>query len=694
MPRRRVPLARTSLLHPLLRPAAVGLALCLGLVPAFALGDTDLEPSPAQGAASKQLARDLERGHYLGLPLDDTLSERLFDRYLEFLDPSRMFLLAADVEAFGAWRERLDDALRGGDLTPAFDLFNVFHERQLEVTGQIVGQLSSPDGLADLPLGPEQRLQLDRSHEPWPADEAERTDLWARRLASQLLDLQLAGRSDEEARGLLLERYTDMQRRIDQTKAEDVFQLFMNALTSAYDPHTQYLVPRAAENFDMQMSLSLEGIGALLRPDGEYARVERIIPAGPAEKNGELQAGDRILGVGQGTLGEVVDVVGWRLDDVVALVRGPRGSIVTLQVRAADAPESAAPRQIVITRDEVKLEEQAARKEVVELPREDGPLSLGVVELPSFYSDMEAATRGDADYKSSTRDVAQLLGELEAQGVQGVLLDLRGNGGGSLTEAHELAGLLLGQVPAVQVRDAEGRVQLLEGSGEAAWTGPLVVLVDRLSASASEIVTAAVQDYRRGVVIGERTFGKGTVQAVKRAADGRLIVTIAKFYRVSGDSTQHAGVTPDLELPALYDPTEVGESALENPLPWDHIAAVSGHRRPPPDTSLEELLPELRRRHETRSAHDHDLIRLRQEVALLQEAREETSVSLDLETRRAEQAAYEARREEIAAAWRQAKGLSAGEESERAERVDGARQEALAVLADLVELRRAASQVR
>jgi carboxyl-terminal processing protease len=657
----------------------------------------EFEPTEGQSKATLYLARQLERNHYLRLAVDDELSERVFDRYLDFIDPARAYLLASDVASFEPWRDELDDRLLRGDLGPGFEIFNRYFERQL-VRMQDVLELLEED-LEELPFGPDQTLDFDRTEVPWATTTEELDEFWMKRLASQIISLELAGQTREEARETLLERQRDRLHRAGQVHGQDVFQLFMSALTASYDPHTQYMVPRRAENFDMRMSLSLEGIGALLRPDPEYAWVERLIPAGPAERGGELQAGDRIVAVAQGKDGEFVDIQGWRLDDSVQLIRGPRDSIVRLSVLQADAPESAPPQTIVITRDEVKLEDQAATSEIIDVPGADGStLRMGIVDLPTFYEDMQAFQRGEQDYKSSTRDVAHLLMELKEEAVDGVILDLRGNGGGSLHEAYELSGLFLERRPVVQVRRGDGQLQLYKGAGRPVWTGPLLVLVDRLSASASEIFAAAVQDHGRGPIVGQRTFGKGTVQAVQPSADGRLLVTIAKFYRVTGESTQHAGVTPDISFPELYDPDEVGESAMEEALPWDQIAAVrSLQKGNAPATWLPPLLPEFRTRHEQRIASDPDFILLQRELVLRREARAETTVSLNLETRREEQERDNADREQILADWRLAKGHAVEPESDSAEdgdpprppsRMDAWLLEAQHILADLVELRR------
>ena len=682
----------TPLPAPISRPCLAGLMLVGSLLLLTALpspleepGDEAVvqvfAPNETQSDSARDLVRRLERVHYLGLPADDTLSEHVFDNYIDFLDTARSVLLASDYEEFLPWRTTLDNALLEGDLDPAFAMFNRYHSRQIERLAWAVELLKGD--LDELPFGSDEELELDRETAPWAQSQEELDTFWRKRLASQIISLQLAGSTLEEAQQKLLERQQEQLRRASQYHERDVFQFFMTALTDAYDPHTRYMVPRLADNFDMAMSLSFEGIGALLRPDGEFALIERIIPGGPAEHDGRLQAGDRILGVAQGKEGPMVDIVGWRLDDAVQLIRGEGGSSVRLSIRPADAPDGAPPKLIELVRDRVKLEDQSASsslyavnesEEVTRLDDEnsegdsdekpltteavvgDLALQIGVVDLPTFYIDTEAANQGDPNFKSSTRDVRRLLEQMTEDGVDGVILDLRGNGGGSLTEAHELAGLLLGSKSVVQVRDAEGRVQVLRGSGKPAWTGPLVILVDRLSASASEIVAAAVQDHRRGLVLGEGTFGKGTVQAVTRAGTGRLLVTVAKFYRITGESTQHAGVTPDINLPPTYDPEEIGESAMDGALEWDVIDSLKLPNRPGESSLIPSSVGDLRARSLARAETDPDLGGLMRELELLREVRADTTLSLDLETRRAEQDAYEARRRENLSKWREAKG--------------------------------------
>ena len=674
-------------LRPLVGPALSLLALVLAALPAAAADDlAPLEPSKDQAVISGRILNRLSRGHYRQQAFDDAFSEHLFERYLEALDPGRLFLLAGDVAEFKAWEHELDDALLDGDLEPVYAIFNRNRERRLERLDTLLAALD--ERLDGLSFDGDQELEIDRSKAPWPADQAQAEALWQLRFENDVLGLRLADRDTDQIRDALRRRYENQRHRLAQVDADDVFRIWMNVVTQSYDPHTEFFPPRDAENFDIAMSLSLEGIGALLGSDGEYCKVERIIPGGPADRDGRLQPADRIIGVAQGTehdAGELVDVVGWRNDEIVELIRGPKDTTVCLQVLPAEQGDAATPRVIEILRDKVKLEEQSARSRVVEIVREDGPWRVGVIDLPTFYIDFEAARSGDPDYKSATRDVAKLVEELQTEGVQGLVMDLRGNGGGSLREAQELTGLFLGGGPVVQIRGGDGRVELAGApNGPPLWDGPLVVLVDRLSASASEIFAAAVQDTGRGVIVGSNTFGKGTVQGLVPLEDGQLKITQAMFYRLSGDSTQGQGVAPDVRFPSLYDADEIGESSLPDTLPWERIPAAHVKKAGAPST----LAGRLQSLHESREAGDPELTALNEQLAYGNSMRARETVSLNEAQRRAEADAIDARLLEI----ENAKRLALGEEPvaslDQVERdrdaIDPYAREAAQVLVDFV----------
>lgn len=565
----------------------------------------DLLPSPAHGAVGRSVVDQLTRNHYVRRQLDDNVSSQTLDKYLEFLDGSRSYFVAADIAEFEAWRNRLDDALRAGDLKPAFTMFNRFQKRRAERLEHQLGLLAA--GLDKLDFSRDENLVIDREEAPWARNTAELDELWRKTLKATVLGYRLRkdAKSLPEIQELLTKRYRNQVSRAGQTTSEDAFQLFINAFAATFDPHTQYLSPRTYENFNINMSLQLEGIGAVLRTDEDYTTVVSLVPAGPADKAGNLRPGDRIVGVGQAQT-NVVDVVGWRLDDVVELIRGPRDTVVRLEVLPA---KSETPRTLEIRRDTVKLEEQSAQKRVIDITDAKGmQRRIGVIEVPTFYADFQAAQMGKSDYTSTTRDVARLIDELEGEGVHGLIVDLRNNSGGSLEEASTLTGLFIESGPTVQIKAQNDRRNILRDDDRSvAWEGPMAVLVNRLSASASEIFAGAIQDYGRGLVLGSRTFGKGTVQSLVRLEQGQLKITQAKFYRVSGQSTQHAGVTPDIGFPDRVDPELVGESALDDALPADRIDAAPFRRL----LKSEGFVTGIAERHDARTERDPEFIYLR-----------------------------------------------------------------------------------
>ncbi|MFZ8931623.1 MAG: S41 family peptidase, partial [Pseudomonadales bacterium] len=515
--------------NPLLRPLTAALLALSFTAGAQALGPEEgpvapLSPEAEHPETALAVLEQLARHHYVRRAIDDTLSSDTLDHYLDALDPQRAYFLEGDIAQFERYRYTLDDALRRGDLTPAFEIFNRYQtaaESQLESLLRLL-----EGGIETLDFSKEEYLAMDRSEEPFLASADAREDLWRRRLKASVLSLKLADKADEEIGPLLEKRYRNRLHRLKQTTAEDAFQLFMNALAASYDPHTQYFSPRTSENFNIQMSLSLEGIGAVLRVEDEYTTIASLVPAGPAEKSKQIKPSDRISAVAQGEDGEFVDVVGWRLDDVVDLIRGPAGTTVRLEVLPPDSEAGAPPRVLSLVREAVKLEEQSAQSEILEVPRGQDTYRIGVIDIPTFYIDFKALQQGDPEYKSTTRDVQRLIEGLRCEAVEasdaedeapcepvdGIVIDLRNNGGGSLQEANALTGLFIEAGPTVQIRSASGRVDLFnDEDGQVAWEGPLAVLVNRLSASASEIFAGAIQDYQRGLVLGGQTFGKGTV---------------------------------------------------------------------------------------------------------------------------------------------------------------------------------------
>src|SRR5690606_10177589 len=572
--RYHLPLRRISMKRSL---ASTALALVLGLsaLPLAAKTTTAtswdyLQPDRDQVIASLNVVELLRRHHYNKPPLNDERSIQIYDNYLKLLDPSRSYFTAADISEFNQWRTRFDDLLKSGDLEPGFTIYRRHLTRLEERLNFALAELGK--GVDKIDFSIDEDLQVDREKAPWAKDRAELDDLWRKRVKDEVLRLKIAGKETKDIQELLTKRYKNQLTRLKQTRGEDVFQAYINAFATTYDPHTTYLSPDNAENFDINMSLSLEGIGAVLQSDNEHVKVVRLVPAGPAEKSKQIAPADKIVGVAQGN-DEMVDVIGWRLDEVVKLIRGPKGSTVRLEVIPASNPPSDQTSKVVtITREAVKLEEQAAKKKVLELEHDDRDYKLGVIELPAFYLDFKAFRAGDPNYKSTTRDVKRLLDELQAEKVDGVVIDLRNNGGGSLQEATELTSLFIEQGPTVLVRNADGRVDVLADENKGVYySGPLAVLVNRLSASASEIFAGAMQDYHRALILGGQTFGKGTVQTIQPLNHGELKLTLAKFYRVSGQSTQHQGVIPDILYPDVMDTKDIGESALPAALPWDSI---------------------------------------------------------------------------------------------------------------------------
>ena len=614
-------------------------ALVLALIWAVPLSATvteiplgQLEPTREQRQATLIIIRVIDKYHYKRQKLDDAMSRDMLDRYLESLDPNKSFFTRQDVERFEVYRDRLDDALRQARLEPAFHIFKVFRLRVDERVSQAVRLL---DGQFDFTI--DESYHFDRSEMPWAEDSMALGDIWRKRVKNDVLGLRLSGKQEGEIIETLRKRYQGILRRTFQLTSNDVFQTFINAYTLSLEPHTSYMSPQVSENFDISMRLSLEGIGAVLRSDNEYTEVLRTVPGGPAKQSGEIKAGDRIVGVGQDRDGEIHDVVGWRLQDVVDQIRGPKGTVVRLQILPEDAGADGPTRTVTLVRNEIKLEDQAAKKSIIEGIDGLGQVRIGVIDLPAFYRDFQGQSRGDNDFRSTTRDVRKLLQELTAEGVDGIVIDLRQNGGGSLVEATELTGLFIPKGPVVQVKNSNGEIELEQDPDpELVYSGPLAVLVDRNSASASEIFAGAIQDYRRGIIIGEPTFGKGTVQTLVdldrfvRNGDedlGRLRLTMAQFFRVNGGSTQFRGVVPDIVFPSASGSDEHGERGLDNALPWASIDAADylpGGVGP---------ISQYRERHQDRIKHDPGFKYLAEDTSLLLELRERDTVSL-LESRR------------------------------------------------------------
>jgi len=588
-------------------------------------------PAKEHAKLSFIIAKQLQYQHYRQMVLDDELSSKVFDAFLKALDPNRTFFLAADIKKLEKFRFLIDNNFRRGELSNAFNTFNLYQKRHAERLAYTLNLLENEFDKLDFDSN--EVLLIKREKLPWPSNQAEQNKLTRQQLINVIISFRLAGKTDKEIKKLLIKRYKNQINRIKQTNNEDAFRVYINALAESYDPHTQYFSPRVSENFDIQMSLSLEGIGAMLQAEDGYTKVKRLVPAGPAEKAGQLKAGDRIVGVGQGTKGEIVDVIGWRLDDVVQLIRGKKGTLVRLELLPQKAKDEHKTKTIQIVRNTVKLEEQAAKKEIIEITANGKKQKIGVIDIPAFYIDFKAAQAGDPNYKSTTRDVKKLISELKKDHIEGLIIDLRNDGGGSLQEVNTLVGLFIKSGPTVQVKASDGRIaQLKDESDEVLYQGPLAVLVNRLSASASEIFAGAIQDYHRGIIIGNQTFGKGTVQALQQLERGQIKLTHAKFYRVSGDSTQNLGVIPDLIFPALYDKDDIGESSLPEALPWDQVDSVAHHKFP----ALNSLLPILKSQHEKRVVNDPDFRYIQETVTRIDKKKKQKTLSLNYNIRQKE----------------------------------------------------------
>jgi len=630
-------------------------AALLALLCCPALGDssataTTLEqnkflfPEARHESIGQLVAQFIQNSHYNRVAVDDELSSRVLDQYIERLDRNRMYLLAGDIEYFEKYRYELDDIVKSKPLDPVYEMFEVYQTRVRERLNFALSRLESePDFLTD------DEYQFDRTEEPWAADTTELDAIWKKRVVNDALSLALEDEPWEKIQEVLIKRYKGFIKRLDQVNNDDVFERFMNMFAHVVDPHSSYLSPRSAEESQIAMSLSYVGIGATLQTEDDFVRIVNIIRGGPADFDGKLKRDDRITAVAQGSEGDFVDVIGWRLDDVVDLIRGKKLSVVRLQIIPANSVPGRPKAVIVLTRGAVKLEEQAAKSQVIKVPREGREWAIGVIEVPGFYRDYSALTKGDRDFTSVTKDVKRLIGELEQQGIDGLIIDMRGNGGGHLTEATALSGLFIDNGPIVQFRNSidinrspPQRLDDPDPVARVAYSGPLAVLVDRFSASASEIFAGAIQDYARGVIIGQQTYGKGTVQNLYpldqyfRTEDekgfGQLTLTVGKYYRVTGASTQHRGVYPDIELASGIDTDVIGESARDYALPWDIVDTTRFDAGTPLDSTIESLTAN----HVARSKDDPNFLYQVERIRAGKLIRSQKTLSLNINTRRAD----------------------------------------------------------
>lgn len=594
---------------------------------------TELKPKPVYGKEAKVIAYILDNNHYRKISLNDSLSSVILDAYVRNLDNSKTYFTSRDIASFEKYRYQIDDLTRSENVDPAYEIYAVFKKRFDERMNHVVSKLV--DENFDFTV--DEYYETDRDKEPWCKDEAELNEIWRKMVKGQALSLKLAGKQQPEIGKTLRERYDRLIKSYGRdVNSEDIFGIYMNTITEAYDPHTNYFSPAAADRFKQSISLSLEGIGARLQTDNDYTKVVEVLPGGPAEKSGLIHVNDRIVGVAQGETGEIVDVIGWRIDDVVKLIKGPKGTKVKLSILPAATGISGTPKEILLVRDKIKLEDQQAKKSTINYQKDGKNLKLGLITLPSFYMDFEAYQKGDPNYNSTTRDVQKLVKELQSEGIDGLALDLRNNGGGSLAEAIDLTGIFIKNGPVVQVKNSANKIEVgADDDPSIVYNGPLVVLTNRFSASASEIFAGAIQDYHRGVVVGESTYGKGTVQTVidlhKFINDpsnevGQLKLTFQKFYRVTGSSTQHKGVTPDIKLPSALDPEQFGESSSPSALPWDEIGGTLFQKTP---VITDRVLAGLNRSYTDRLKSDVTLSRFVDETEEAKKNFQDTKVSLN-----------------------------------------------------------------
>jgi carboxyl-terminal processing protease len=634
--------------------------------PAWALSKPQpLQPLPSQMLAAHMSADVLSRYLYEPFTLDNEASAKIFDNYIKLLDSEKIYFTQSDIDRLENVRGSLDDAILHEDLTPPFDVFNLYQERASERLNYAISLLDR----GGFNFEQQEEYQYNRKHAPWAKSTEELNDLWRKRVKNDWLRLKLAGKDGKSIAETLKKRYENALKSLGKLKSEDAFQDFMTAYATTTDPHTDYFGVHATEEFNISMKLSLVGIGAVLITQDEYTTIKELVPGGPAGLSGKLKPGDRIVGVGQGENSVPVDVLGWRIDDTVALIRGAEDTTVLLDILPAEAGPDGQHKLVSLVRKKISLEKQAARKSVIEVKDGNVKHRIGIITLPSFYKDFGAQQDGDKNFKSASRDVAHLLDELKQEKIDSVLIDLRNNGGGSLDEAIDMTGLFIDKGPVVQERDARGKVTVSNDThGGTSWDGPLGVLINRASASASEIFAAAIQDYGRGLIIGERSFGKGTVQSVvnldqmahnKKPEYGEVKMTIAQFFRINGGTTQLRGVIPDIPFPTMVDETEFGESSFDNALPWTQIKPADYT----PAGDLSAYIPTLVKRHDNRAKSSREYQYLLEDISEMRKQRKKNLISLNEAVRRKEREDQEARQKQRTAERAAVKGAKAAEKN-------------------------------
>ena len=677
-------------------------------VVATVAGSNNLKPDAQQAIVAKELVTLIENYHYKKVTLNDSLSSVVFDRYLKALDANRTYFLQTDIKDFEQYRTKMDDDLRDGDLSAAFYIFNVYQKRYTDHLKFAVAQLNNKFDFSN-----NETYTYDREKMPWFATETEANDLWRKRIKYDLLNLDLTVNDEEKNKKTLKQRYNNLLSQLSKTNNQDVFQLIMNSFTEAVDPHTSYFVPNMAQQFNEDLSRTLEGIGASLQLENEVVKISSLIPGGPAFKSKLLNVNDKIIAVAQGKDGEFVDVIGWRLDITVTKIKGPKGTVVRLKIIPAGQELTSKPKIIELVRDKVILADQSARKIIKTVTQNGKSYKIGIIQLPAFYADWKAQQSGDPNYKSTTRDVKLILDTLKKEGVDAVVMDLRSNGGGSLQEAISTTGLFIKTGPVVQVKDGRNKIEVDEDEDPSiAWDGPLGVMIDRFSASASEIFAGAIQDYGRGVILGTQTYGKGTVQQsidmskvisaaskallsvqnnktnqnISKSAPqfGQINLTMAKFYRVSGSSTQHKGVIPDIQFPMTFPAEKFGESSEPSALPFDTIEKSKFQAV----QNLSAINQQLIKLHDDRLKTSLEFKYLKEDIELFNKRDAETSVTLNLaqlKKEREEQEAKNLQRENQLRVLHGLPALKKGDPKPKND-VDFIQDESLKVMADFIPL--------
>lgn len=606
-----------------------------------------LQPTEAHMKEARIIVQILDYVHYRDIDLNDSLSSVIFDNFIQSLDGNKNYFLQSDIKSFEKYRFTLDEDLKRGNLVPAFYIFNIYRNR---IQSRLDYALAHAGDKFNFQRN--ESFLVDREAVPYAKSDEELDELWRKTLKSQALSLKLSGSTDEKIKETLTTRYERFKGNVEKYNSNDVFEIFMNSLTEAFDPHTNYFTPLNAEDFEMNSKKSLEGIGATLQQDNDYTKIVELRPGGPAFKSGEVDKDDRVIGVAQGADGEMINTIGWRSDEVAGQIRGPKGTLVRLELLPAGASAGAQTKIVTLVRDKINLDDAKAKSEVVQMTENGEEYTLGIITVPDFYLNAEEMETNPEDYTSTTNDVKKLINDLQSQGVDGVMLDLRNNGGGALFEAINLSGLFIPGGPVVQVRYPQDRKEVLDSdTPDMFYDGPLNVMINRFSASASEIFAGAIQDYKRGIIVGEQSYGKGTVQQVRGLNDflrqpedenlGLMKYTIAKFYRVTGSSTQHRGVTPDIEFPAVYSAEEFGESSQPSALPWDKIDPTNFK---PLNFVDNTMLSSLRKLHDQRMKQEQDLLDLQFDIEELRKSRDRKEVSLNIDVRKKEQEDLEQRR--------------------------------------------------